>query len=105
MPPRYSNANIYDDDAFFYPNHPYYFIQIHHNDGAEGQLHLPTYWEAINIPSPDVVSESFNLEVIDNKVFLEDPPPAYVEIESPLTDSSNVDNKENENAGDDLPPI
>jgi len=104
MPPPYSNANIYDDNAYFYPRDPYYFIQIHPNDG-EGQQHLPTYWEAINVPSPDVEASSFNWDVIDDKVFLEDPPPAYVEIESPSTDSSNVDNKENENSEDDLPPF
>jgi len=75
IPPPYSNA-IYDDDAFFYPLDPYYFSQIQSNDG-EGQLHLPTYWEATNAPSPDVEASQFNWDVIDNKAILNDPPPAY----------------------------
>jgi len=105
MPPPYSNV-IYDDDAVFYPHDPYYFIQIQQN-GGEGQLQLPTYWEAVNIPSPGVEASQFNWEVIDSKVFYskeDDPPPAYVEIESPLTDSINVSSKGNENAVE-LPPF
>ena len=92
---------------------PIISFQIQNNDG-EGQLKLPTYWEAVNIPSSlDLEASSLNWEAIDNnKVFYSEenyPPPAYAEIiESTFTKDSGNDsyirpNKENENAGD-LPP-